>query len=765
MLQRFIKSKQVKFGLSWFNSFPSSFKFPTTTFKTTNSVNLFNSFKSKQLIHTLRYEVPYEQVGELLNNSVKPEAQTDKENTVRLTLPDGTVFIVKSGSCLADISEVYREKYGLIASLMNNEPFDPRTPIYNPGRVSLVFEKEVNFLKDGSLEIKAVNSAVWNSSSVLLSLAVLRMFGQKRALSLSSEIDTERGGFYSDFLLLSSKTSLSPSDWVSSIPDEQFVAKLSSEQLKELKAIMANLVKQNIPFKKTTIPLKVANEFFGSNQLFQSQDYVDIWNLEELIFTSDVPLVKHTGQLKIIDLSSSELVHHKNLVPLRQCVTRIYGTGFFNARSKSDWDKKIKKAKESDHRVLGQNQRLFMTHQFSPGAPFFLTHGTRIIQRLQDFLRKKYRQFGFEEVLTPIVYKKDLFKISGHWENYQENMFSVQGCCNLDESQEPGEAGLKPMNCPAHCLIFDSVPRSELDLPIRFADFGALHRNEASGALSGLTRVRQFHQDDGHIFCRPDQIAKEISSCLELLKQVYSAIDLNDYVLSLSTRPVCDFIGSEEEWNQAETALKRVLDATGQAWFVKEGDGAFYGPKIDIMVKDALGRSHQTATIQLDFQLPVRFNLRYKLIGGGTATPVIVHRAVFGSIERILAILIEHHSGRWPFWLSPRQVIICPTGSAQDYASKVLDEFNFTLDSNNLHIYIDLDRSQKNLSAMIKSAQKAQYNFMVIVGDKEASSNTITIRSRNGEVVSNLTVTHFIKNMVQMQTGFKDFVQIKPLVA
>ncbi|RDW73018.1 hypothetical protein BP6252_06925 [Coleophoma cylindrospora] len=346
----------------------------------------------------------------------------------------------------------------------------------------------------------------------------------------------------------------------------------------------------------------------------------------------------------------------------------------------------------ADHRELGIEQELFINSVYSPGSPIFLPNGTRIFNNLTAFLRAQYTHFGFQEVITPTIYKKSLWEKSGHWQNYAEDMYSVVGRgASGQETGQPGEDeeyGLKPMNCPGHCLIFGSKPRSYRELPIRYADFSPLHRNEISGALSGLTRVRRFHQDDGHIFCRPIQIKEEISESLEFIRLAYSALGLGPYRLTLSTRPEDHYIGTAVEWDNAEAALKESLDASGQTWTINPGDGAFYGPKIDIIIRDSDGKEHQTATIQLDFQLPKRFELEYQapapeleqkgqtttdpelLAVTGPVRPVMIHRAILGSVERLMALLIEHYNGRWPFWLNPRQVAIITVSDAPEIVAQ-----------------------------------------------------------------------------------------------
>lgn len=429
----------------------------------------------------------------------------------------------------------------------------------------------------------------------------------------------------------------------------------------------------------------------------------------------------------------------------------------------------LRKGGPPDHRQLGIEQELFITSKYSPGSPIFLPNGTKIFNKLTDFLRKQYDHFGFEEVITPTIYKKSLWETSGHWENYAEDMYSVTGrgasgtTEGLQQVGENEEYGLKPMNCPGHCLIFASKVRSYRDLPIRFADFSPLHRNEISGALSGLTRVRRFHQDDGHIFCRPSQIKEEISKTLDFVKLTYGVLGLGPYRLVLSTRPTDKFIGSAEEWDNAEAALRESLDASEQPWTLNEGDGAFYGPKIDIILRDSDGKEHQTATIQLDFQLPKRFELEYQapapeveqkglttedpalLAVQGSVTPVLIHRAVLGSVERIMALLIEHHGGRWPFWLNPRQVRILTVNDSPEvleFARKTVEALHGYEETSGserslgaagagvargARISVDIDSSARNLRKKIFEAKIQQFGIIIVVGRGNVASGKLTV--------------------------------------
>ncbi|PGG99730.1 threonine-tRNA ligase [Blastomyces parvus] len=418
----------------------------------------------------------------------------------------------------------------------------------------------------------------------------------------------------------------------------------------------------------------------------------------------------------------------------------------------------------ADHRAVGTAQGLFTTSPYSPGSPLFLPNGTHILNKLTSFLRAQYTQYGFREVLTPSIYKKSLWEVSGHWQNYKDDMYEVRGRGATGEQTAEAEIGedesygLKPMNCPGHCLLFKSQNHSYRELPLRYADFSPLHRNEISGSLSGLTRVRRFHQDDGHIFCRPQQIGSEIESALKFTDTVMNIFGLENYRLVLSTRPETDFIGSLELWDSAERQLRDALEKSGRSWELNEGDGAFYGPKIDMQVQDSDGKFHQLSTIQLDMNLPQRFELEYAVAEGeedynpetpGRAMPVLIHRAIFGSLERFFALLIEKYNGRWPFWLSPRQGIILTVSqdekllrAAEDAAAKMSgyqghssEEANSAttagplkpLSPSRTTFRIDLDTSARSLGKKIREAKKMKYNLIFVLGEKNLADGSVDV--------------------------------------
>lgn len=435
---------------------------------------------------------------------------------------------------------------------------------------------------------------------------------------------------------------------------------------------------------------------------------------------------------------------------------------------------------EYSHRSIGKAQGLFLTLPDSPGTPFVLPHGVRLARKLERVVRDLYDVHGYNEVISPQLYKKDLWIRSGHWDNYRDDMFAVEGftegeqreakavaeqrggVCSHSHNHDSSTFGLKPMNCPGHCLIFASTPKTIKDLPVRFAEFSPLHRNEASGALTGLTRVRRFHQDDAHVFCAVSQVKAEIDSMLVMLQNAYNLFGFPQFELALSTRPE-NYIGSLDEWADAEKQLQDALDSSGLAWTLNEGDGAFYGPKIDVRLIDAMGRRHQTATIQLDFQLPQRFDLKYEDAkeDQGWARPVMIHRAILGSVERFMAILIESRRGNWPFWINPRQAVVIPVTTQNpalvEYAERVRSHLSlgqeFVEYQRQLQggrggaqtpvttlpppprptqvFHVDLDASEERFSKRIRTASTVtKYSFALVVGEEELANGTVNVRYR-----------------------------------
>jgi len=389
---------------------------------------------------------------------------------------------------------------------------------------------------------------------------------------------------------------------------------------------------------------------------------------------------------------------------------------------------------------IGLDQQLFFFHKHTPGCCFWLPNGTRLYNKLLDFMKDEYFKRGYSEVKSPIIAKKDLWEISGHWGKYKENMF----CFHCDDT----EYGMKAMNCPMHCLMFKHITRSYKELPLRFADFGALHRNELSGTLTSLFRNKVFQQDDSHLFVTSNQIKSEVADVLDFIKYVYSKFNF-DFEICLSTRPE-KFIGEISIWDKAEKELTDILNSMGIKWNLSEGDGAFYGPKIDIQLTDSIKRKHQCATIQLDFQLPLKFELEYIDEHNKAQTPVMIHRAIYGSFERFIAIVCEHYNGKFPFWLNHSPIIIIPISDKQtDYAKKIKSILNEN------KYYVDIDTSNDMLKQKIKNSQEKKYNYMLILGQKEEDANLINVRYRDSDNRKMISVNELLIEMKYKLDNFE----------
>ncbi|MBI3559291.1 threonine--tRNA ligase, partial [Candidatus Gottesmanbacteria bacterium] len=386
-----------------------------------------------------------------------------------------------------------------------------------------------------------------------------------------------------------------------------------------------------------------------------------------------------------------------------------------------------------DHKKIGRDLELFMFHETAPGMPYWLPKGVIFYNELVKFWREEHQKRGYVEIISPLLNKKELYETSGHWEHYRKNMF-------LFKTSEKETYGLKPMNCPNAMLVFGNKTRSYRDLPMELADTDPIHRFELSGTLNGLLRVREFRQDDAHIFCSGEQIKTEVLEVFDITEVFYSTFAMS-YKFCLGTRPK-KYIGDLKSWEQAETVLKDILEHSGKQYSILEGDGAFYGPKIDILMKDALGRDWQMGTIQLDFQMPRRFNLTYAAADGTQKTPVVIHRVIYGSLERFIGIIIEHFGGAFPTWLAPTQVMILPiTDRHLNYSQSVKS----ALESANIRVEID-ERSEK-LGAKIRDAQMQKIPYMLVVGDKEVEEKKIAVRRRDGRDLGQLDLNKFIENI------------------
>lgn len=498
---------------------------------------------------------------------------------------------------------------------------------------------------------------------------------------------------------------------------------LNDDHFKQIESGALKAVSEKQPFERIEVTRQQALEMFSDNKFkveiindLPEDKTITVYRCGPLVDLCRGPHIPNTSFVKAFACLKASSAYWRGNKD-RESLQRVYGISYPDQKRLKEYIHLLEEAKKYDHRLLGTKQELFFCHPLSPGSWFFLPHGARIYNKLMDFMRAQYRDRGYEEVLSPNMYNMQLWETSGHAANYKENMFVFE--------IEKQEFGLKPMNCPGHCLMFQHRVRSYRELPLRLADFGVLHRNEASGALTGLTRVRRFQQDDAHIFCRESQIKDEVRAVLEFIKYAYNIFGFT-FELKLSTRPE-KYLGDLETWEKAEAALTEALDEFGKPWQIDEGDGAFYGPKIDISVSDALKRKFQCATLQLDFQLPARFELYYSAEDEAKRErPVMIHRAILGSVERMFAILLEHYKGKWPFWLSPRQAIVCPVSEkSQSYALKVRDLIHHA------GYFVDVDVTDRKIQKKVREAQLAQYNYILVVGEEEANTGQVSVRVRD----------------------------------
>lgn len=642
---------------------------------------------------------------------------------IKVTLPDGKVVDGESWR-----TTPYQIAQGIsqgladnaVISKVNGDVWDLDRPLEGDAKVEILrFDNE------------EAQQVFWHSSAHMLGEAMERVYGG--CLCYGPPIEN---GFYYDMFL--EETQVSSNDFpginqvVKTIQKEkQPFVRLEMKKEDLLKMFDYNPFKQRILNEKVTTPTTT------------------VYRCGPLIDLCRGPHVRHTGKVKAFDVVKNSATYWEGNSEA-ESLQRIYGISFPDNKQLKEWKHLQEEAAKRDHRKIGKEQGLFFFHELSPGSCFFQPKGAHIYNILIELIRSEYKKRGYQEVVSPNIYNKKLWETSGHWQHYDDNIFK------FDVEKET--YALKPMNCPGHCLIFDHRPRSWRELPLRMADFGVLHRNELSGALTGLTRVRRFQQDDAHIFCPPELIQQEIKGCLDFLEAVYTIFGFT-YKLELSTRPK-KYLGEVEVWDNAEKQLAASLDAFGHPWKLNPEDGAFYGPKIDITIQDALRRSHQCATIQLDFQLPIRFNLKYNANDGTEKRPVIIHRAVLGSVERLIAVLTENYAGKWPFWISPRQAIVVPVGPAFNaYAETVrqrLHDAGFMVE----HDTDDSDTMNKK----IRNAQLSQFNFILVVGEKEQTNETVNVRTRDNLVHGERSITEVIqrftelneKRIIQSEESFGD---------
>ena len=499
---------------------------------------------------------------------------------------------------------------------------------------------------------------------------------------------------------------------------------ISSDDFGAIEKKMAEIVKADEPFVREVVSIDEAKKIFA-DQRFKLEHIDDLTDQEISIYRHGsfvdlcagphVPSAGKIGAFKMMKLAGA----YWRGDAMREQLQRLYGTAFFKKSELEEYLHNLEEAEKRDHRRIGREMDIFMMRDEAPGFPFFLPNGMILKNTLLDYWREIHKKAGYVEISTPMIMNKQLWQTSGHWDHYKDNMYSTV----IDEE----EYCVKPMNCPGGVLVYASKPHSYRDLPIRAGEIGLVHRHEMKGALHGLFRVRCFNQDDAHLFVRPDQLTEEIVGVVKLIDSVYQQFGFT-YHVELSTRPE-DSMGSDEDWEAAEAGLKTALEELGMEYEVNEGDGAFYGPKIDFHLTDSLGRTWQCGTVQLDFQMPQNFDLEYTDADGSKKRPVMLHRVCYGSVERFIGILIEHYAGKFPVWLAPMQVKVLPVSEkSRDYAHKVAD----AIEAAGIRVVVD-NRDEK-IGYKIREARSIdRVPYMVIVGEKEAEEGTISVRDRTNE--------------------------------
>ncbi len=563
----------------------------------------------------------------------------------------------------------------------------------------------------------------WHTSAHVLAQAILRLYPDAQP-TIGPPIEE---GFYYDFANLT----------------------VSEADFEKIEKEVEKVIAENYASERHVIPgKKAALERFKSNpykceiiQNFADGDEISAYSQGEFFDLCRGPHLASLGKIKAFKILKTSGAYWRG-DSTKEMLTRIYAISFPDRKLLKEYLHILEEAKKRDHKILGPKLDLFMIREEAPGMPFILPKGMILWNRLIEFWRNIHTKANYIEIKTPQLMSQDLWETSGHWFHYRENMYAF--------SIEERHFAIKPMNCPGCMLYYKSCSHSYRELPLRVGELGHVHRHEASGALSGLFRVRSFHQDDAHLFMRPSDIKQEILNVIALVEEIYSTFGLS-YRLELSTRPEKS-IGSDSDWEVATAGLKDALDAWGAAYRINEGDGAFYGPKIDIHIRDALNRSWQCGTVQLDMALPEKFELEYMDSDGQLKRPVMIHRALFGSVERFLGILIEHFAGKFPLWFSPRQVCVITIADRHaEYAQGLAHEIR------KRGLLCDIDNSSESVNKKIRNAQLMQYNYMLTVGDKEMENRTINLRTRDNVVHGELVLAGFL-DAIQKESAEKSLI-------
>ena len=624
-----------------------------------------------------------------------------------ITLPDGSVKKYNQAISIADVAKDIGEGLAraALAGKIQDQLVDLSYEIAEDTNLSIITSKSPE-----SLDV------IRHSTAHLLAQAVKTIFPDVQ-VTIGPVIED---GFYYDF---SYKRPFTPED------------------LAQIEKKMSELAKQNLEINRKVMQRQAAIDYFESiGEKYKSEiissipegEEVSLYEQGDFTDLCRGPHVPSTGKLKVFKLMKLAGAYWRG-DSKNEMLQRIYGTAWNNKDELKDYLKRLEEAEKRDHRKLGKLLDLFHMQDTSPGMVFWHAKGWSIWLEIENYLRQKSLDYGYDEIKTPTVLDKELWKSSGHWDNYHENMFTT--------ASENREYAVKPMNCPGHVQIFNNSLHSYRDLPLRLAEFGSCHRNEPSGALHGLLRVRGFTQDDAHIFCTEEQIKSEVKDFSKMLYEVYSAFGFDNVLVMLSTRPE-KRVGTDDIWEKAELALEDALKETGIKYTLQKGEGAFYGPKIEYSLKDSLGRIWQCGTIQLDFNLPERLGAEYISEDNSRKNPVMLHRAIVGSMERFIGILIEHYAGFMPLWLSPVQVIVLNIADAHsDYAKEVTE----SLRQNNIRCNSDLRNEKITYKIREHSIQRVPY--ILVVGDREKETNQVSVRNQKGEDLGSMSLDALLKNL------------------
>ncbi|MTI60923.1 MAG: threonine--tRNA ligase [Firmicutes bacterium] len=624
-----------------------------------------------------------------------------------ITLPDGSQLGFEAGVTVSEVAFSIGTGLGraAVAGEIDGELVDLRTNIEDDVDLSIVTadsEKGLDIMR--------------HTTAHIMAQAVKRIYGDVK-LAIGPTIED---GFYYDFDL-----------------KERF----SPEDLKEIETEMKKIIKEDLPIERELIKKEDAVKLMkekGENykvELINSFDdeYVSLYHQGEFTDLCRGPHLFSTGKVKaykLLNIAGAYWRGDEN----NKMLQRIYGTSFRKKSELEEYLERLEEAKKRDHRKLGRELDLFSIHDEGKGFPFFHPKGMVLRNQLTNFWRDEHRKAGYQEIKTPVILNQSLWRRSGHWDHYKDNMYYTE----IDQEAH----AIKPMNCPGSILVYKDKMHSYRDLPIRMAELGLVHRHELSGTLHGLMRVRNFTQDDAHIYCLPSQIEDEITGVIKLVNTIYSAFGF-DYSIELSTKPE-KAMGSDELWDRATEALKNTIEENNLDYEINEGDGAFYGPKIDIHLEDSLGRTWQCGTIQLDFQMPERFDLTYVGRDGDDHRPVMLHRVIYGSLERFMGILIEHYAGAFPVWLSPVQVTIIPVSDDQLSYAKTLKK---NLEEEKIRV--EIDDSNEKLGYKIRQAQVQQIPYMLIVGSNEEEDKTVSVRERREGDIGVIGINEFQKRIKQ----------------